>query len=289
MALVFLVVRTLIALSKPGHLHVPPGVVMLAVVLFMMFIQLALVQSIVLLGLKPKQSALGALVCAIIFVAGVSVMAHSVKSYAHLPVIYTLVGLHQLSLVLLAVFMGITISYIIRERNLLLPVAIVAALVDFWNVYVGPLGQVVATKPEIVQTVAVRMPTPVPGMPLPMIGMGDFVFLALYMSVIYRFGMNTRGTFWWGYALLTITMIAVLGPLGAVPALVPMGVAVICANAGYLKLKREELLATVVVSLVILVLLVASGVHMLKQQAQNHGGRPQTTGSRQQTAKPARH
>jgi hypothetical protein len=290
MLAVFLATRTLLAILRPGRMNdLHMILATLLVVLVMMLVQLALVQSIVRLSLKPKQSALWALLSAVAFVGGLFLQAHVMKGHVYLPVVQLLVGMHQLSLMLLAVFMGVTVSYIIREPNILLPVTLVAALVDFWNVYIGPLGHIVATKPGIVNAVTVQMPAPVPGMPIPMIGMGDFVFLALYMSVVYRFGLNVRGTFWWGYALLTLTMLAVLGPVGAVPALVPMAIAVIAANIRRIHLRRDELLATIFVGVIALALIGASGVHMLKQQAQNHGGRPQTIDNRPQTAKPARH
>jgi hypothetical protein len=170
------------------------------------------------------------------------------------------------------VCLGVTISHIIREKSLLLPVVIVAALVDFWNVYVGPLGQVVATRPDIISKVVVQMPTPVPGMPVPMIGMGDFVFLALYMSVVCRFGMNVRATFWWGYALLTVTILAVLRVPFPIPALVPMSVVVIIANWREFKLSREEVIATTVVSLLVASMLTASSIHTWRSthNAQQH-------------------
>ncbi len=268
MIAVFLIVRTLLAIAKPGHLNNAQATwLTFGIVLVMMLLQLGLVQSVVRIGLRPKQSALWALLCAVAFVGMFFLLAYAmraVKGYGHLEVVSLLIGIHQLSLMLLAVFLGITVSYIIREPNTLLPVAIVAAAVDFWNVYVGPLGHIVATKPGVVHAVTIQMPAPVPGMPIPMIGMGDFVFLAMYFSVVCRFGLNIRGTFWWGYVLLTLTMLAVLGPLGGVPALVPMAFAVIIPNIRHIHLKRDELLATIGIGVVVLILLGASGYYMLR-------------------------
>jgi hypothetical protein len=183
------------------------------------------------------------------------------------PVLHDIPILAEFSLMLLAIFLGSTISHIIREPNLLLPVAMFAAAVDFWNVYHGWLGQVVATKPEVVSAVTVHMPTPVPGIPYVMIGMGDFVFMALYMTAIYRFDLNTKGTFWLTYILVTVSMLIVVVSGAPLPALVPIAVAVIAANARRIKLKREELLATIYVGVVLLALLVASGVAMSRHKS----------------------
>jgi hypothetical protein len=276
---VFLATRTLMAILKPGRMNDLQVILSVVLaVLVMMLVQLAVVQSVVQLSLKPKQSALWALFSAVVFAGGLYLLTHGMRAYAHLPVV---TGVHQLSLMLLAVFLGVTISYIIREPNILLPVTMVAALVDFWNVYVGPLGHIVATKPGIVNAVTVQMPVPVPGMPMPIIGMGDFVFLALYLSVVCRFGLNVRGTFWWGYALLTLTMLAVLRYDLPIPALVPMAIAVIGANARRIHLKRDELLATIFVGVIVLALLGASGIYMLR-----HNPIPRGPSSKSQVQSP---
>jgi hypothetical protein len=105
----------------------------------------------------------------------------------------------------------------------------------------------------------------VPGIPGTMIGMGDFVFLALYFSVLYRFAMNVRGTFWLGYVLLTASMLFVLSS-GVLPALIPVALAVIIANRRLFKLSRDEKLAIVYVGIFVVVLLTASGIYLLKHR-----------------------
>ncbi|MCL6630007.1 MAG: hypothetical protein K6U00_10450, partial [Armatimonadetes bacterium] len=63
-----------------------------------------------------------------------------------------------------------------------------------------------------------------------------------------------------GYALLTASMVLVMVVGGAIPALVPMGLAIIASNIRLFKLNREELLATVYVGLILFVFLAISAI-----------------------------
>ena len=98
-----------------------------------------------------------------------------------------------------------------------------------------------------------------------MIGMGDFIFLALFFSVLFRLGMNVKGSFWLGYVLLTASMYVVVVFGGALPALLPMGIAVIGANRRHFHLKRDEQLAMIYVGAILLAFLVVSGIFMFRK------------------------
>ena len=261
-ALIYLVLRVTIPMMRLGFLN-SIALVVVSIAL-MMLVQLALAVCIAGIGLRPRNAFLLALVSALVFV-GMLMILNSPHLSASKHVLRGLVGFQQLALMLFAAFLGCGFSYIVREPNILLPVAMFAAVVDLWNVSIGPLGQVIKTKPDMVAAVAVQMPTPVPGIPGTMIGMGDFVFLALYFSVLYRFAMNVRGTFWLGYALLTASMLFVLSS-GVLPALIPVALAVIIANRRLFKLSRDEKLAIVYVGIFVVVLLTASGVFFLRHR-----------------------
>ena len=166
---------------------------------------------------------------------------------------------------LFAGLLGYTISFIVREKNILLPAAIFAALVDYWNVSWGPLSHILVDKPSVVAAAAVSMPAVSAGMPGMIIGMGDFVFLSLFFGVLYRFRMNVKGTFWLGYGLLTASMLAVMYFGSAFPALIPMSLAVVAANAKLFKLKREEQLAMVYVGALLLAALILMWIFMFRR------------------------
>ncbi|HEY3298733.1 MAG TPA: hypothetical protein VGK34_08775, partial [Armatimonadota bacterium] len=201
----------------------------------------------------------------ILFLVGTALFCLSLVIKVKSPALrFALVTGRDLSLMLAAVPFGYLVSFIIKEPNILVPVALVAGIVDFWNVMVGPLGKVVEKHPAIVDKVSVHVPSVVRGLPAPTIGMGDIVFLAMFFGVVYRFGMNAKSAFWLGYILLAVSLFAVLIFPIAIPALVPMGIAIVISNFNRFKLKRDEILATVIVSVFVAALLSVFTLFMRK-------------------------
>jgi len=237
-----------------------------------MLIQLAYAASIVRLRLKPSKAALialgsGLIVTVILYVPGRYV--HN-AAFFHSPIGiltgFSLSLLKDIFLILFAATLGYLVSFIVREPNILLPAAFFAGIVDYWGVTSGPVAHWLDKAPGVVSKASVHMPPVVVQTASKvhviesMIGMGDFLFFALFMGVLYRFNMNVKGSFWFGYGLLTAFMLLVTFSSWniAIPALVPMGVAILATNAKNFNLKREELLAIVYVGILLLVgLLVA--------------------------------
>lgn len=262
---VYAAFRLAAAYIRPGHTRI--GIMLLigviSIALFM-FLQLGVVVSFASIGMRMRNAfmvAAGSLVAIVI-----AVVVARLKIHALLPITAVVT---DLALMFAATSIGYMVSFIIKEPGVILPVAICAAFVDFWNVILGPLGQIVEKHPEIVDKVTVHMPTFIPGLPMAMIGMGDVLFLALFFGALWRFSMNVKGAFWLGFALLTFSIYLVMfTPIPALPALVPMGIAIIASNWRNFKLKREELMATFYVAVVLLVLLVASAQFMHRAQVQ---------------------
>ena len=256
---IYLIMRFMAPLIKPGHVGAL-GVFLTIGVL--MLVQLALVVSVAGLRLNARQTAPLCLASAFLFV-GILLLTRKIELA---PWLLQVLGTFQdLFLMLAAGFLGCIAGLIVREPNIVLPIAVFAGLVDYWNVSLGPLGHIVETKPSLISAVTVHMPTSMPGVPMLMVGMGDFIFLALFFSVLYRLGMNVKGSFWLGYVFLTATMYVVVVFGGALPALLPMGIAVIGANRRHFQLKRDEQLAMIYVAAVLLAFLIMSGVFMFRR------------------------
>lgn len=155
-------------------------------------------------------------------------------------------------------FGGIALSRIVRERNVLLPVALIAMPIDYLGA-MTPIGftqNAVARHPQIVSAVSVPVPI-IHGLHIhALIGPGDALFIAFFFAAILRLGMNGRGTFWLMYFLLTATMLLVLFFGLPIAALVPMGIAVIAANRPFFTLKREEYFAMTYAGALVIALVV---------------------------------
>ena len=221
------------------------------------FMLLQLWLSRALVGLRPRP------------LVSVGVMAASVALW-----LVTLLSLHPhgqivpyllrqlllgLFITLACTFFGILLSRIVREANILLPVALIAMPIDYIGAMtsIGFTQNTVAQHPGIVHAVSVPVPT-VGGLhPISYIGPGDALFMAFFFAVVLRLGMNDRATFWWMYALLTVAMLLVLIlPDFNIAALVPMGLAVLIANGRAFRLQRAEAFAVLYAGGLVLALVV---------------------------------
>ncbi|MEN6356491.1 MAG: hypothetical protein ABFD83_05330 [Armatimonadota bacterium] len=154
-----------------------------------------------------------------------------------------------------AISLGYMVSLRIKDKNLLLPVVMFAAYIDFWTVTRGPVSQVMKNAPEVVGAVSTPIPHAGTGtfMPATMIGPGDFIFMAIVFAVVHRFAMRPSRNYWFVFGAMTLGMLAVLfGLLHALPALMVLAVAVVTANWRAFKLSREEKISTAVVGLLLL-------------------------------------
>lgn len=111
-------------------------------------------------------------------------------------------------------FFGRLIANVIRERAILLPVALISGMIDLWGVYWGPVSAMSESAPAAVSGIgsAATVSASVPQVavdhlsgplailaqitPPDTIGIGDFVFLALFMTCAYKLGFSARRTMW---------------------------------------------------------------------------------------------
>lgn len=157
-------------------------------------------------------------------------------------------------LMLGAVGLGAIVSWVIREKNLLVPAVPLAAAIDVLTVLApeGAVRQIVEKAPEVVEkaSVAITAAPSVAGevarvMPIALIGVGDFVFLTLYLTCLYRFGLRVRATAIGLFLVLWLyLMVVAFGVVPALPGLVPMALVVLGVNWREFQLSRQEKVAS---------------------------------------------
>ena len=164
--------------------------------------------------------------------------------------------------------LGFLISGIVRDKNLLLPIAIVLLTIDILAVF-APSGTVKQglsspTIRPIFDAMAYQVPEAGSARPLAQMGPADPLFIAMFLHALYKFRMNFRGTIVWLIptliAYLAIVLFAgdskFLGfSLAALPALVPICIVVVALNARYFRPSKPELAMTVGVATVCAVLI----------------------------------
>jgi len=171
--------------------------------------------------------------------------------------------------ILAAAFLGRLVGRIIREASLLPVVAVVASGIDLWGVYWGPVGQLSAT--EEGRVIGQQFSAAVPGVAaaakagLPVltgIGLGDFVFLAIFFSALRRLRLNQRGAFWVTFAILMVApAFFLLGEILPVaenlPGLPFIAAGIVASNHRHLKMSRRELRISAAAAAIIIVVIAA--------------------------------
>jgi len=155
--------------------------------------------------------------------------------------------LHSIALIYAASFLGCVVAVIFREPNILLPVALLAPAVDYWTVSFGPVRQVIEGSPQVLQHVSAAMPTAHAVQPILLIGAGDFLFMAMFLSAAERLKMSPSRTAWWFFALVTLTMLLIVSGRGledGLPGLVAIALGFVIANRRHFRLSKSEIAIT---------------------------------------------
>lgn len=160
------------------------------------------------------------------------------------------------SLAVLAVgsAVGATVGTRMETAGHILAVALVSAAVDIWSVNApsGVTHKIVQT-PSLLRLLTIHATVPPTRTPEPMIGFGDVVFAALYVSASRRFGLSSRRT--WAALFAGILMAgaaaAIFAAGGGVPALPFLGLAMVVAHPATRKVAPEDRKATAFAALVL--------------------------------------
>jgi hypothetical protein len=164
--------------------------------------------------------------------------------------------------------LGRLLARMVRDRNLLLPVLLTAAAADVFTVSVGPAHQALHKAPHIVRSLSLALPRAgsaagkqgLAGLTVAAsIGLGDFVFSALFLAAAWRHGLDVKRAAGWAasLALLAMTAVLLVPPLPALPLLPFIALGVLLPNYHRFVLSREEWLALAVGGVFLIGLLVA--------------------------------
>lgn len=176
-----------------------------------------------------------------------------------------LTAISQSGLIVWCLAIGTLLALLLKDKNVMLPMAIFLALFDMWMVF-APDGivqqSVVRGSGEMLAMLGYQVPRPIAAptgghvTPLAYVGPADFLFLSMFFVALFKFDMRAKETFramvpvLAGYLLIVLLFNQVqLGPirLGALPALVPIGLTVLIVNRNQFRLNRDEKVVTAVI------------------------------------------
>jgi hypothetical protein len=175
-------------------------------------------------------------------------------------------GIAQAGLLTWCLGLGALLASLLRDRNLILPVALFLAAFDIFVILTpgGPTRMFMTNHPEVFARIAYAVPRPTYSGPelgsgiTGRIGPADMFVLAMFFVALGRFGMRAAATFRAVAPALILYLFVVIvfgsmriGPirLDALPALVPIGAVVLFINRKEFSLTRDEKLSTGLVAL----------------------------------------
>ncbi|MCS6862158.1 MAG: hypothetical protein NZT92_17780 [Abditibacteriales bacterium] len=171
----------------------------------------------------------------------------------------------ELGLIFAAIGLGMLVALAIRYPNILLPVALVAALVDIWTVKMGgPVSQALEKAPTIAQIATVKIPQMGAARaqprgkappPLALMGVGDFLFLTVLFACLAKFQMNLFGAFWWSVGLSLVAFLLLPVVKTPLPGLPFIALGIIIPNWRYFQFTRAEKFAMLYAAILLAVVL----------------------------------
>jgi hypothetical protein len=186
--------------------------------------------------------------------------------------------------------LGAGIGRIIKHPNTLLAGAGVAIFFDIVVVTMGTVAQLLKHDAQLIAAVSVGAgggaPRQAPGAPpvtLPppvssvTIGPADVLFLALFLSAVWHLRLSNRATFAWMYLLLFAALLLVETTGLPIPALAPMGAAVLIANlrhAAFTEREKKDLKIGAAFAVFCAVLMVIGARLTIKPSPKPVGGQP---------------
>lgn len=229
----------------------PPWVSLLSAILFIGGPIWALFRAAEF-GWTAKHALLWLIPAAVVHVGG-AILLRSLPSAG-----WATVGLDvlvQASIMVWTTGLGALVGLLIKDKNLILPVAIFLAGFDVFLVMTPTtfVAQTVEKRPEVFSSVAMKVPGVRPaqkegeqpnGPQSPAIisvGPADLIFSMMFFVVLFRFKMRVKETAQWLAGVLVFYMALVLfTPFGMLPALVPIGATVLIVNAREFVMSRDE-------------------------------------------------
>lgn len=214
-------------------------------------------------GLKAGAFVVGGLVVQF----GIIFLGNNVPMHPALAGI--LIAIAQAALACWCVGLGALLGALVKDKNIILPIAIFLAAYDFFLVLTpwGFTQKLLKVAQPVFKQVANQIPAvtsgPAQGLAAPQafVGMADLVFLAMFFIALFRFKMRTKETLYAVIPALIVYMVIVLVfgqqtlfgfSLAALPAMVPIGLAVLAVNWREFTLSRDEKISTSVLAVLLL-------------------------------------
>ena len=171
----------------------------------------------------------------------------------------------QIGMLFWTLGLGVLVAILIKEKNMLLPIAIFLAGMDALLILTPftPQARIAMQNPEIVGNMGLKVPAvnvaqpgieslPVAVNDILFVGPADLFISAMFFAAMFRYNMRARQTATWLIPVLIAYLFLVLLTRIPLPALVPIGLTALIVNWKEFKLAKDEKIATWLVTIIAL-------------------------------------
>ena len=150
--------------------------------------------------------------------------------------------------------LGKIIALGVNQRSYLVPLSLVASVMDLWSVWGGPT-RIIVENQHYQNYFLILYPLLGTHLILPTLGLGDITFLAIYIGVIGKFNLRERATSWAIiFAFIITYLLSILSGKG-LPAIPFISAAFLSVNWKQLEFKKEDVRTTFIFIAVFFVIL----------------------------------
>ncbi len=181
---------------------------------------------------------------------GVTLLLQNMKIF---PPPWLFLTANNLFLPVAAALVGTGVGRVIKHPNTLLAAAGFSIFFDIVVVTMGTVAVLMKSNSNLIAAVSVgagALPPPSGAaggvlkrfdpISAVTIGPADVLFIALFLSAVYQLNLSRRATFAWMFSLLGIALVIVQTISLPIPALAPMGIAVLIANLSHAAFTAQE-------------------------------------------------
>lgn len=169
----------------------------------------------------------------------IDILFNLLAARAVLPVLAApLTAIGNLGVLMFAIGLGLAVARGLQKPNYLVLAAIVGALTDIFSVYAGPTKHLIGS--SAFGYLSFAWPLVGAGGVQGIVGVGDFVFLALFFDGARRFKLDDRVTLWAMCAAIVVGFVFTWITEAGVPALPFFAVALLLAHGRELKAQMRQ-------------------------------------------------
>lgn len=171
------------------------------------------------------------------------------KQVSEKPLLAAFSAIGQAGLLMWTMGLGALLAIRLKDRNLLIPVAIFLISFDIFLVFT-PNSPLQKLAPKYLAQIAYKVTQAGSVQPFAYVGPADFLFMGMFFVALFHFKMDPKNTMKWMIVAILVYLCIQMFGVAMLPLMVPIGLTVLLVNWKFFKLNKEEIMSTAVIGVI---------------------------------------